>query len=65
MFLIIYETCVDIAIICATQIRWYVSFSWKSEVWISDLAVLNHTHMLRSKKHDSVRDTHFSRSITD
>ena len=44
MSLIIYETCVDIAIICATWISRRVSSGRKSEVWISDLAMLDHTH---------------------
>ena len=43
MSLIIYETHVDIAIVCATQISRYVSSGQKSEVQISDPAVLNHT----------------------
>ena len=35
---------VDIAIICATWISRRMSSGQKSEVWISDPAVLNHTH---------------------
>ena len=35
---------IDIAIICATWISWCMSSGQKSEVWISDLAVLDHTH---------------------
>ena len=43
MSLIIYEMHVDIAIVCATRISWCVSSSRKSEVRISDPAVLDHT----------------------
>jgi hypothetical protein len=43
MSLIIYETRVDIAIVCATRISRRVSSGRKSEVRISDPAVLDHT----------------------
>ena len=45
MSLIIYEMHIDIAIVYATWISQHVSSGQKSEVWISDLAVLDHTHM--------------------
>ena len=40
---------VDIAIVCATRISQHVSSSRKSEVQISDPAVLNHTRAFLNK----------------
>ena len=49
MSLIIYETRVDIAIVCATRISRHMSSGRKSEVRISDPAVLDHTHAFLNK----------------
>ena len=62
MSLIIYETHVDIAIVCATQISQCVSSSQKSEVRISDPAVLDHTRtFLNSGNMYYVRNNMFFR----